>query len=147
VFENLKFKIKNYSLLGLGLAFGLLTHPVFAQNSDSNTLLYPPSVIPQTDTNIGGSNGACIGLAGRIEMGNIHLAQLPCFIKYFTQTLIGVAGTASVIMVMYGGFMYIIKGDEDKAKFKSTIVHALVGLAVSLMAWIIVDLAVRFATE
>lgn len=140
MFKNLKFKIKNFSLLCLGLAVSLLSHPAFAQ-------VPLPSVIPSENTNLGGTNAACIGLADRIRMGNIHLAQIPCFLKYFTQTLIGIAGTISVIMVMYGGFMYILKGEEDKAKFKSTITNALIGLAVSLMAWIIVDLAVRFATE
>jgi len=140
LFKNSKLIIKNSFLSLLGLAVVFLGKSAYAQAAI-------PSVIPSENTNLGGTNAACIGLADRIRMGNIHLAQIPCFIKYFTQTLIGIAGTVSVIMVMYGGFMYILKGEEDKAKFKSTIVNALVGLAISLMAWIIVDLVVRFATE
>ncbi len=143
--KNLKSKIKNSSLVCLGLAVSFLTHPVFAQAPSDPTII--PSVIPQSNANLGGTNAACIGLADRIRMGNIHLAQLPCFIKYITQTLIGVAGTISVIYVMIGGFKYILLGEEKKADAKSTIIHALLGLAVSLMAWIIVDLVVRFATE
>jgi len=134
-----KLKIKNFSLLCLGLAVGFLSHPAFAQT--------PPTVLPAENTNIGGSGGACIGLADMIRSGNIHLSNIPCFVKYFTQTLIGIAGTVSVVMVMVGGFKYIVFSDEKKAEAKSTIVHALIGLAIALMAWIVVDLAVRFATE
>ncbi len=106
-----------------------------------------PSALPSGNENIGGSGGYCIGLADMIRSGNIHLWNLPCFVKYFTQTLIGIAGTVSVVFVMIGGFKYIVLGEEGKAKAKSTITHALIGLAISLMAWIVVDLAVRFATE
>ena len=137
--KNLKSKIRNGFQVCLGLALSLMSHPAFAQT--------PPTVLPAENTNIGGSGGYCIGLADMIRSGNIHLSNIPCFVKYFTQTLIGIAGTISVVMVMVGGFKYIVFSDEKKQDAKSTIIHALIGLAIALMAWIVVDLAVRFATE
>ncbi len=134
---SLKKTTKSAALTVFGLFLSSFGSSVFAQAN-------LPSVIPSKDTD---NNVFCIGLADRIRTGDIHLDQIPCFIKYFTQTLLGIAGTISVIMIMYGGFMYILKGDEDKAPFVKTIQNALLGLAVSLMAWIIVDLVVRFATE
>lgn len=107
----------------------------------------PPTVLPAENTNLGGTGGNCIGLADMIRTGNIHLWNIPCFVKYFTQTLIALGGSLSVLYVMIGGYTYIVMGEEKKAEAKSTITHALIGLAVTLMAWILVDLVLRFVTE
>ncbi len=107
----------------------------------------PPSVLPGDDFDIGGYGDACVGLADRIRTGNITLRQIPCFIKYFSQTLIAVAGSLSVIFVMVGGYRYTIGSDEQKDVAKKTITYALIGLAVSLLAWIMVDIVLQFATE
>ncbi len=114
----------------------------FAQNNFS-----PPSVLPGDNTNIGGFGDACIGLAGMIRSGDISLRQIPCFIKFFSQTLIAIAGTLSVIFVMIGGYRYVLFSDAEKDDAKRTITYALIGLAVSLLAWILVDIVLQFATE
>ncbi len=107
----------------------------------------PPTLLPGEDVDIGGRGGKCIGLADMIRTGNIHLSSIPCFIKFITQTLIGIAGTLAVIFVMVGGYKYIIGRDEDKDAAKKTITYALIGLAVSLMAWVLIDLVLRAVTE
>lgn len=89
----------------------------------------------------------CIGLADMIRKGTLTLRQVPCFIKFFSQTLIGVAGSISVIFVMIGGYKYMFQGADDKEAGKRTITYALIGLAVSLLAWILVDIALQFTTE
>lgn len=135
-------------LIQIGLMFSIvfmmfsIGGDVFAQNVSG-----VPTLLPQDDTDIGGLGGACIGLASRIQQGDIHLEQLPCFVKFFTQTLASVAGSLAVIFVMIGGYRYVIGRDEEKDKAKRTITYALIGLAVSLMAWIIVDLVLQVATE
>ncbi len=123
----------------LGLIFG--SDIVFAQE------FQPPTLLPAEDVDIGGSGGKCIGLADMIRTGEMHLWNIPCYIKFITQTLVGLAGTLAVIFVMIGGYKYVIGRDEDKDAAKKTITYALIGLAVSLMAWIIIDLVLRFATE
>ncbi len=106
----------------------------------------PPSIIPGENADIGGYGDACIGLANMIRTGDLSLRQIPCFIKYFSQTLIAIAGSVSVIFVMIGGYRYTLS-DEANEEAKKTITYALVGLAVSLLAWIMVDVVLQLATE
>lgn len=114
---------------------------VFAQE------FQPPTLLPAEDVDIGGRGGKCIGLADMIRTGEMHLWNIPCYIKFITQTLVSLAGTLAVIFVMIGGYKYVIGRDEDKEAAKKTITYALIGLAVSLMSWIIIDLVLRAATE
>jgi len=132
---------KNLLLSALGLGLLAVSPAALAQT------FAPPTALPAENVNIGGRGDVCIGLADMIRSGNIHLRNLPCFVKYFTQTLIALGGTLAVIMVMWGGYQMIVMGEEKKDAAKKTIRNALLGLAVALLAWIIVDLAVRFATE
>jgi hypothetical protein len=129
-------------VVGIILMPFFLKSDVFAQSNFN-----PPTVLPAQDVDIGGTGGACIGLATMIQTGDIHLRNLPCFIKFITQTLIEVGGSIAVIFVMIGGYKYVILSDDKKDEAKKTITYALIGLAVSLMAWIIVDLVVQIATE
>lgn len=130
-------------LLGLFLVAFCTTSLVFAQSDFG-----PPTIIPgDDDVNVGGYGDACIGLPDMIRTGNLHLRQIPCFIKFFSQTLIAIAGTLSVIFVMLGGYRYVLGSDEDKDSAKKTIQYALIGLIVTLMAWIFVDIALPFITE
>ena len=106
---------------------------------------YPPTLLPGDDTQF--EDSACIGLADAIRTGNLHLRQVPCFIKYFSQTFIGIAGTLAVIFVIVGGYQYIFGADSKKDDAKRTILYALIGLAVTLMAWVLVDIVLQFVTE
>lgn len=106
----------------------------------------PPSVLPGENANIGGYGDACIGLANMIRTGDISLRQIPCFIKYFSQTLIAIAGSVSVIFVMIGGYRYTLSNEANE-EAKKTITYALIGLAVSLLAWVMVDIVLQLATE
>jgi hypothetical protein len=128
-------------LVGLFLGFALLIPLSFAQD------FVPPTILPGDRDVIEGYGDVCIGLGQAIRTGDLHLRQLPCFIKYFSQTLIGIAGTLSVIFVMIGGYQYVLGADEKKDDAKRTILYALVGLAVSLLAWILVDVVLQFFTE
>ena len=138
--------VRKHSLLFLSGAFVtlFLTIPsVFAQSSDG-----PPTLLPGDDDRlISGNGGACYNLADRIRTGDIHLDQIPCFIKYFSQVFIGLAGTLSVIFVMIGGYTYVLGADDKKEDAKNTITYALIGLAVTLLAWVIVDIILPFITE
>ena len=121
----------------------ILATPALAQSNFN-----PPSVLPGDNSNIGGYGDACIGLANMIRQGTLTLRQIPCFIKYFSQTLIAIAGSLSVIFVMIGGYRYTVEAtDDSRAEAKRTITYALLGLIVSLMAWIFVDIVLQLATE
>jgi len=114
---------------------------VFAQ------IVQPPTFLPAEEITITGRGDVCIGLANMIRTGNIQLRNIPCFIAFFTQTLVGISGTLAVIFVMVGGYRYVIGRDEEKDAAKKTITYALIGLAVSLLAWIIVNLVLQLITE
>ena len=118
-----------------------------APSALAQTNFTPPTVLPGVNQNLGGYGDICVGLANLIRTGDITLRHIPCFIKYFSQTLIAAAGTLSVIFVMIGGYKYVMFSAEEKEAAKKTITYALVGLAVSLMAWILVDTVLRFVTE
>ncbi len=79
-------------------------------------------------------------LACAIQLGKIHLFMLPYFIGYIVQFLLLIGGLIAVLFVVYGGYQYSIGGlSEDKESGKKTITNALIGVVVSLGAWIIVN--------
>lgn len=57
----------------------------------------------------------------------------------------GILGTIAVLVIVVGGIQYILsKGDPgDMAKAKNTIIYALVGLVVCIMAYAIVAFVIR----
>ncbi|MBU0576947.1 pilin [Patescibacteria group bacterium] len=135
-------KIWSYLLASVFLILFIGIPLTFAQSDFG-----PPTLLPGDDTYIGGYGDICVGLVEGIRTGDISLRQTPCFIKYFSEVLIGIAGTLAVIFVMVGGYRYVVGGDEDKDAAKKTITYALIGLVVTLLAWVMVDIVLQFATE
>jgi hypothetical protein len=127
------------------LTMGFLVFSLTAPFALAQTGFSPPTLLPAEE--VEGYGSICIGLADAIRTGDLHLNQIPCFIKYFSQTLIGIAGTLAVIFVMIGGYQYMLGSGDQKDKAKNTILYALIGLAVTLMAWVLVDIVLQFATE
>ncbi len=79
-------------------------------------------------------------LSCAIKSGRVHLWMLPYFITYVVNFLIYISGTIAVLFVLLGGFWYMTGGiTDDKEKGKKTITYALMGLVITLLAWIIVN--------
>lgn len=79
-------------------------------------------------------------LSCAIKTGHIRLWMLPYFISYFANFFIGIAGTVSLLFVLLGGFWYMTGGlTDDKEKGKKTIFYALIGMVITLLAWIFVN--------
>jgi hypothetical protein len=75
-----------------------------------------------------------------IKTGRLHLYMAPYFITYIIQFLLGLAGLISILFIVIGGFRYTIGGlTEDKESGKKTIMYAILGLVVSLSAWIAIN--------
>ncbi len=136
----MKNRIKTAVLFFPLMALLFAVPAAFAQSA-------PPTLLPAENADIGGYGDACVNLADRITTGDIHLAQIPCFIKYFSKTLIAIAGSLSVIFVMVGGYQLLLSSSESKEAGKKTITYALIGLAVSLLAWVLVDIVLQVITE
>ncbi len=86
-------------------------------------------------------------LACGIKTGRITLAMVPYFIKYITNFILGLVGLVATLFIIIGGYHYVFGGlTDDKEKGKSSIRHALMGLALALMAWTIVNVIIQAVT-
>ena len=82
-----------------------------------------------------------------IKTGRISLAMIPYFITYIINFLLGLVGIISVLFIVIGGYRYVLGGlTEEKEKGKNTIMHALMGMAVALLAWTIVNVIINAVT-
>ncbi|MBD3327889.1 hypothetical protein GF340_01145 [Candidatus Peregrinibacteria bacterium] len=82
-----------------------------------------------------------------IQTGRISLAMIPYFVTSIINYILGIAGLVSVLFIVIGGYHYIWGGvTDDKEKGKKTIVHALTGLGLALMAWTIVQVVLALIT-
>lgn len=79
-------------------------------------------------------------LSGAGAAGNCNATSVNTLAKDIISILSILVGIAAVIMVIYGGFRYVASGgDAGKvAAAKSTLIYALIGLAVAALAQLIV---------
>lgn len=65
-----------------------------------------------------------------------------------SNTMLLVIGIISVVMLIYGGFRYIISGGDNKkvADAKNTILYAIIGLIISLLAYAIINFVITAIT-
>ena len=87
--------------------------------------------------------GACDFAKGKVSWDCI-----PIYINGLTGIVVTLAASIALIMVMVNGFRYMLgpatEGSSDAAK--KGIMHALLGMAVALLAYIILDTIIRRAT-
>lgn len=88
-------------------------------------------------------------LVEKLRTGTISITDIPDFILYLIKFLIGVAGIITFIMILVGGYYYIIGGvyTELKEKGKSTLSSAIIGFILALMAYGIVDVIQKAVTS
>ena len=83
-----------------------------------------------------------------IISGNIHMFMIPFYIVFFIEFLVNIAGIVAVLFIIIGGFYYATSGVSDKKDLgKSTIMNALIGLALVTMAWVIVNIVQILLTQ
>ena len=79
-------------------------------------------------------------IACSLKSGRFHLFMAPYMIRYFVEVMINIAGLVCVLFIVIGAFQYIIGSvSENKQQGKDTIKHALIGLVITLLSWIIVN--------
>lgn len=109
----------------------------------------PGQVIAQNES----QKAACEGSGGRPgtdDEGNFvcldsNTGQTPSIssvIKTIADVLLGIIGAVAVIMLIIGGFRYVVSAGDSSAleSAKNTILYAVVGIVVAFMAYA----AVRF---
>ncbi len=65
-----------------------------------------------------------------------------------TNTVLYVVGIISVIMLIYGGLRYVVSGGDSKkvTDAKNTILYAIIGLIISILAFAIVNFVINAVT-
>lgn len=82
-----------------------------------------------------------------VKTGRVSLQMVPYFVVYLINFILSLIGLVSVLFIVIGGYYYVFGGlTEDKEKGKKTIYHALLGMAVALLAWTIVNVIIRAVT-
>lgn len=99
---------------------------------------------------IGNHYAAGSGSSGTVGTGTLNLSSLPNpggvatgnIIQIILQDLFGVVGALSLLFLIIGGFRYILSGGEpqNSAAAKGTILYAIVGLIIAIVAESIVAL-------
>jgi len=70
------------------------------------------------------------------------------FISRMTSLILMAVGLISVIMLIYGGFRYVVSGGDNKkvTDAKNTILYAIIGLIIALLAYAIVNFVISAVT-
>ncbi len=78
---------------------------------------------------------------GNTKLANARSSDLKSDITTIINYGLGFAGLIAVIFLLYGGIMYIISGGEQDRidTAKNTIIYAIVGLIVIMLAFVVVS--------
>lgn len=92
-------------------------------------------------------NDACKGAADRTSVcGEADGGKDEAFniIETIISTLLIVAGMIAVVMIVIGGFKYVMSAGDNNATTaaKNTVLYAVIGLVVAIMAYTIVNFVV-----
>jgi hypothetical protein len=83
-----------------------------------------------------------------IKTGRVSLQMVPYFITYISNFLLSIVGLISMLFIVLGGYQYIAGGlTEQKEKGKQYIYHALLGMGIAIMAWVIVNMVITIITS
>lgn len=78
-----------------------------------------------------------------IRKGDIHLEDIPTVIQSAINFFMGIAGTIAVIFVIIWAYKILFGSlQQDKTKWRDTIIMALTGFAIAALAWFIVKLII-----
>jgi hypothetical protein len=118
-----KFK---YSILTLGIILGGLSL----------------TVIPSTAVGASAISEAC-----KVDPNSAlctDKGDIMGFVSTLVKTLLFILGAVSVVMIIFAGFRYVTSGGDAKAVegAKNTIMYAVIGLVVALLAYAIVSFVV-----
>lgn len=124
----------------------LLIVPVLALGVSAVTTVMQP-----VDSYAQGAEG---GLAGGAESAKGEDQQENLFgtgglFQTITNVLLFVIGAISVIMLIIGGIRYVVSGGDSSAvtSAKNTILYAVIGIVVAILAYAMVNFVITSFTE
>ena len=119
----IKSKMSNFKKLLVRIAapavVALPALSAFAQTS-------PPALTPRTDVDTIEEAKTAV-----VTWGNLFA---------------GVIALIAVIMIIYGGYLYVTAGtnEDNTKKAKGILVYAVIGLAIAVFAYVIVNVVINF---
>ena len=71
----------------------------------------------------------------------LELIHIPEMLEHIIKLFMDLLGAVAVIMLIWGAYQYLTAygNDEQAQKAKSTIYWAIIGVAVAVLAWVLVD--------
>ncbi|MCL2037520.1 pilin [Candidatus Saccharibacteria bacterium] len=124
------------AVLGVGATF-LAPAPAYAAPADCNKLSGAANIAAcsacQSETGSEWVGGKCVRASGARDLNST--------IQQVINIMLFIIGILSVIMIIWGGISYVLsRGDPEKVKnAKNTIIYAIVGLIVAILAFAIVQ--------
>jgi hypothetical protein len=117
--------------LGVSVTSGLLVAPAANAATSSCT----------TDAT-GGATGGAACAQGTDQQSDLFGAN--GIFKTITNVLLFIIGAVSVIMLIIGGIRYVVSGGDSSAVTgaKNTILYAIVGIVVALLAYALVNFVI-----
>jgi len=82
--------------------------------------------------------------SGRQERGQCGVPEIMQLLFNITQLMLGVMGSAALLMFTYGGFLWIISAGKSQQveKAKGILLNSIYGIIIILCAWIFVNFIV-----
>lgn len=94
---------------------------------------FSPQLIPES-----GQIGRCSFITG-----DIHFDCIPLYLAYLIQLIFGMLGTLCLVMIIWAGYEWAFSGLQgDSQRAKSRLKNAILGLAFSVLSFLIVDFVV-----
>lgn len=84
------------------------------------------------------------GAVNNIRPADVGDTSLESYIQTIINVLLGLIGVVAVIMLIYGGFRYVLSGGNEKSTSaaKDTILFAIIGIVVAVLAFAIVNFVI-----
>lgn len=98
----------------------------------------------------GGARSGLDEIEGEFDQGMFSgVDTIPEMIAVVIRILLMIGGAIAVLFVIIGGYQYLTSGgnDEDAEKGKKTLVNAIIGIIIILLAWVIVSVVVNQITD
>lgn len=170
ILDYLKYRFGRFAVitvLGLALAVGLnvaFASPVLAQNGaeDASPTITtdepaveaeeaPPNTEVENSIHQGVQCGVNLtfGEDENCEEDNNADEKIGSTLGTILNAFSVIAGVATIIMVIYAGFRYIVSGGEEKGVMgaKKTMIYAIVGVVLVILAQTIVNFVLNRLTE
>jgi TRAP-type C4-dicarboxylate transport system permease small subunit len=79
-----------------------------------------------------------------VQPADVQDTSLETYIQTIINVLLGLIGVVAVIMLIYGGFRYVLSAGNEKATSaaKDTILFAIIGIVVAVLAFAIVNFVI-----